>query len=219
MAQLKFFVLVPLLALLSTGCATRYQDLLADRDNEIRQLRGQLAQSRDDKSRLESEVSRLRNGVPREASAQRDDDLDDIASRLGGNTTVRRDGDGNVAITLDNTVSFDSGSAQLKKSANADLRKIADLLTTTYAGYRIFVEGHTDDQPLNRTKGTWRDNRHLSMERADAVVRWLIDNGGVPERSLAVTGFGPFKPAVQGSSDAARAANRRVELVARPMRD
>ena len=90
MAKLKFFVLVPLVALLSTSCATRYQDLLADRDNEIRQLRGQLAQARDDKARLESELSRAQSaGVPREATAQRDDsDLADIASRLGGNTTV-----------------------------------------------------------------------------------------------------------------------------------
>ena len=124
-----------------------------------------------------------------------------------------------MAITLDNTVSFDSGSAQLKSSANGDLRKIADLLNSTYAGYRIFVEGHTDDQPLRRTKGTWRDNRHLSVERADAVARWLISKGGVPERSLAVTGYGPFRPSMQGSSDSARARNRRVEIVARPMTD
>ncbi|MCA8943996.1 MAG: OmpA family protein, partial [Planctomycetes bacterium] len=61
--------------------------------------------------------------------------------------------------------------------------------------------------------GVYRDNRHLSLERADAVARYLIEKCGVSDSKLAVIGFGQFDPRIDGNSDSAKQRNRRVEIV------
>jgi chemotaxis protein MotB len=93
------------------------------------------------------------------------------------------------------------------------LRRVADLLRRDYAGRRIYVEGHTDTDPIVKTRGKFRDNMHLSTERADAVAHWLIENGDLPERQIAVVGYGPYDPRESGASANAKAKNRRVEIV------
>ena len=71
---------------------------------------------------------------------------------------------------------------------------------------RLRVEGHADD----RGQEAW--NLELSQRRADAVRAALIA-GGIAGDRLDAKGFGTARPLVPGTSDAARARNRRVELV------
>ena len=49
-------------------------------------------------------------------------------------------------------------------------------------------------------------------QRALSVVLFLINDLGFPPERLAATGFGEYRPVVPGSSPAARAQNRRIEL-------
>jgi outer membrane protein OmpA-like peptidoglycan-associated protein len=69
----------------------------------------------------------------------------------------------------------------------------------------ISVNGHTDDV------GTDAYNQTLSRRRAEAVRDYLV-KAGLPAGILSVTGHGKSLPLVPGSSEAARAKNRRVEL-------
>ena len=114
-----------------------------------------------------------------------------------------------LSIGIDDSVTFDSGSTALKGSAHSLLKKVADVLARDYPDRRIYVEGHTDTDPITRTKDKFRSNRHLSVERADAVARYLIDSCNVSERRVAVVGYGQFDPKNSGS----KAKNRRVEIV------
>jgi outer membrane protein OmpA-like peptidoglycan-associated protein len=68
------------------------------------------------------------------------------------------------------------------------------------------VEGHSDDT------GTREVNLRLSKERARAVRGYLVDQGVSPQR-LSSEGYGPDRPLVDGTSDKARATNRRVEFI------
>jgi outer membrane protein OmpA-like peptidoglycan-associated protein len=68
------------------------------------------------------------------------------------------------------------------------------------------IEGHTDDV------GQIAYNVDLSRRRAEAVRDALVLRGVAPER-LRARGFGPSRPLVEGDTDAARAANRRVTFV------
>jgi len=43
-------------------------------------------------------------------------------------------------------------------------------------------------------------------------VRYMIDGLGFPPSRLAATGFGEWRPVVEGDAPEARAANRRIEL-------
>ena len=67
------------------------------------------------------------------------------------------------------------------------------------------VNGHTDDV------GTEDYNQKLSERRAEVVHQYLLE-AGVPAGIMTVAGWGKTKPRVEGTSDAARAKNRRVEL-------
>jgi OOP family OmpA-OmpF porin len=71
--------------------------------------------------------------------------------------------------------------------------------------YTISVNGHTDDV------GSDAYNQKLSERRAQAVRDYLV-KAGLSEEILSVQGHGKSLPLVKGSSDAARAKNRRVEL-------
>ena len=68
------------------------------------------------------------------------------------------------------------------------------------------VEGHTD------ATGDATANTRLSRARANAVVDYLIGQGIDLER-LDGVGYGSSKPRMEGTSDEANAANRRVELI------
>lgn len=114
---------------------------------------------------------------------------------------------GEMTVRVPGDVLFDPGAATLKPSAKATLDKIAQALKTDYAGKEIRVEGHTDSDPLKRTRSQWGDNRMLSSARAIAVTRYLESKGIDPKR-IASIGYGEFHP--RGS---AKAKNRRVEIV------
>ena len=75
------------------------------------------------------------------------------------------------------------------------------------------VEGHTDSDPLVKTKPIWGTNENLSNARAKAVAA-LLANAGVGDVSTA--GLGASRPLALGNSKQAKARNRRVEIFISP---
>ncbi len=68
------------------------------------------------------------------------------------------------------------------------------------------IVGHTDDT------GSRETNMNLSLDRANAVKKWLVDRG-ISESRLTTRGAGPDEPLVPNTSDANRQRNRRVEFI------
>ena len=193
---------------LSAGCTTRYQDMLRERDERIRELSGDVARLRGENQELQG---RELQPQPTNAATKRDDGspgvISDIQNEIGGDASVgyRR---GRISIGVEDSVAFDSGSTTLKDSSHRVLRNVASVLKSRFSGHRFYIEGHTDSDPIQKTKDRFRSNRHLSTERADSVAAYLIQQG-VPEASIVVVGFGQFDP-----RDAkAKSKNRRVEIV------
>lgn len=193
---------------LATSCTTRYQDMLKDRDDQIRALNGDLARMRGEGEELQNRL----NAMPRpvEATTPRTEPsslLNDLQRDLGSDADVsyRR---GRISIGVNNRVTFSSGSTMLKNSSHSVLRGVASVLKSQFSGRRFFVEGHTDTDPILKTKDKYSSNRDLSTQRADSVAKYLIRQG-VPESSIVIVGYGQFDP-VDASS---KAANRRVEIV------
>ena len=104
-------------------------------------------------------------------------------------------------------VLFSPGSNDLSESGKSTLGRLTDALR----GRRIRVEGHTDDTPIQRSR--WGTNLRLSVERAMAVADHLTQTAGLEARSIGVAGYGEYRPAVEGTDEAARQKNRRVEIL------
>ncbi len=139
-----------------------------------------------------------------EIRAQRDAEMSRLQDALGQIADTRRTALGLVMNLGDDTINFEFDKADLKPQDRELLSRIVGVLMTA-AGYRIQVFGHTDDV------GTHGYNQTLSERRAAAVFEYLV-SAGLDSDILTVKGFGKTQPLAEGTSEAARARNRRVEL-------
>jgi outer membrane protein OmpA-like peptidoglycan-associated protein len=105
-------------------------------------------------------------------------------------------------------IPFASGLAEFSPGARRVLEKLRqDLLVASGTG--IEVHGHTDNV------GNPQLNMKLSEDRAFAVQRWLEKNFpyNFPEGRIQVFAHGSQNPKKPNSTEAGRAANRRVDVI------
>lgn len=105
------------------------------------------------------------------------------------------------------TVHFDTGKATLTRSSQPIIDEAAKAILGAPAGARIEVAGHTDNQ------GNAEINQKLSEQRAEAVRAALIARG-VPGDRLVARGFGSNQAVGDNTTEAGRAANRRISYTA-----
>ena len=133
---------------------------------------------------------------------------DDLA---GTGATVSERGN-EIVITVGNEILFSSGSATLTNSAKRSLKQIVDAINARYPDNAIRIVGHTDNQPIVRTRNKWSDNWELSGARALAVLREII-NAGISESRIHFAGFAEHQPIADNSNRSGRSKNRRVEII------
>jgi outer membrane protein OmpA-like peptidoglycan-associated protein len=103
-------------------------------------------------------------------------------------------------------VNFRSGSSILSTDSKTKLDEIATKALNA-KGYVLEVSGFAD------TNGSIQRNRILSQQRADAVIRYLVENHSIPLRRIVTPyGFGETNPVADNTSRDGRAQNRRVEI-------
>jgi len=118
--------------------------------------------------------------------------------------------EGTITVTVPDAILFDSGKAELKKASIAELDHIQSVVREKYAGRQIDVIGHTDTDPIKKSK--WKDNWELSAQRALTVARYLIQRG-VSENKIRAVGCGESRPIASNATAAGKTKNRRVEIV------
>jgi len=112
--------------------------------------------------------------------------------------------DRGLVLTLGDTL-FATGKSEIKSGATANLDRLTTFLNE-YPKRTATIEGYTDSM------GSDEMNQSLSERRADAVKRYLIDQG-VGSARLTSTGRGESSPVADNESAAGRQQNRRVEVV------
>lgn len=120
-----------------------------------------------------------------------------------------------VVLSIESEVLFKSGSATLSASAKASLNKAVAVIKDRFPGHDVRVVGHTDDQKITRSKGSWADNWDLSAGRAREVLLYL-EGRGITAKQLGLAGYADQRPVAANSSNENKQKNRRVEIVVIP---
>lgn len=102
-------------------------------------------------------------------------------------------------------VHFGFDKDTLTPEAQQELDRVASSVAERKR-YFVTVEGFTDQI------GPEDYNYQLSRRRADRVVRYLAAEHGIPVQRIYVIGLGENKPIEEGTTQEARAQNRRVEI-------
>lgn len=153
----------------------------------------------------------MANEEAREARAEldriereRQAEIDRLEAALGGVVDTRRTPVGLIMSLGSDAIEFAFDDATLRPAERELLSRIAGVLLTAQ-GFSIFVYGHTDDV------GTDAYNQALSERRANAVRDYLIE-AGLDAAIIEARGYGKSSPRVEGTTEVARAQNRRVEI-------
>ena len=149
-----------------------------------------------------------------ELTKYRSDFFGKLRQILGNRPDVRVVGD---RFVLQSELFFDTGKADLKPEATAELDKMAGALIELEKqipadiAWVLRVDGHTDVRPISGSGGQFKSNWDLSAARAISVVQYLIGKGVSPQR-LVAAGFGEFQPIDTGTTEDAYRRNRRIEF-------
>ncbi|HHT9114176.1 MAG: flagellar motor protein MotB [Planctomycetes bacterium] len=198
----KFFLLIAFVGM--SGCAElselrnlnrRQAITIRDQSDELAKLKKQLSSVSDKLKSSEEEMNKLRK----------------LAKSIGEGVSVRDTIEGPV-ILFPEKILFDSGMAVIKPGGEKALKKMAEFLKENASTF-IRVDGHTDSDPILRTKHLWDSNHHLSAARALSVFHFLTKSENIAEGKIHVAGFGPNRPIAANSTSAGKKENRRVEFL------
>ena len=103
---------------------------------------------------------------------------------------------------------FRSGSDAVNPAYEGTLQRIAEAINKVPG--RVTIVGHTDDQSLKSV--TFRDNYHLSRERAARVAE-VLQRTLTSRSRIDLKGAGPDQPLFPEPTPENRARNRRVEII------
>jgi chemotaxis protein MotB len=198
-------------ALVGTGCGNNrdlsYKNVEAEElQRQVKELEALLAQ------RSEGQANTAITETVNQGGSKSD------ATKAGvgdGVAYSERDHQIEVVLTIENSVLFKPGKSELSSQAKATLARVAATIKSQYPDHYVRVEGHTDNQPITRTKNEWKDNWDLSGGRGQAVLHYLIERG-IPASELGFAGYADQRPVSSNSSDAGKSKNRRVEIVVIP---
>ncbi|OJU16836.1 MAG: hypothetical protein BGN88_08155 [Clostridiales bacterium 43-6] len=75
---------------------------------------------------------------------------------------------------------------------------------------KIQIEGHTAkvSEESNDNFTAWQ----LSADRAIAVLRYMVQQSGLPQSKMSIAGYARYSPIASNDTEAGRAQNRRVEI-------
>lgn len=110
-----------------------------------------------------------------------------------------------AAVSIQERMLFDSGSAALRPGSDKVLDRVAEIIKSKGKN-SVLVEGHTDNV------GSKEANQPLSEQRAVSVKQALVSRG-VEAKRLTTKGYGFSEPIEPNTTPAGRQANRRAEIV------
>jgi chemotaxis protein MotB len=180
-------------AMLTVGCAkrstvNRLNDKLAQKDQEIQRLQGELTTQQRMNEDLQTQ-------------------LNDLTAQ---NRVLIEMNDGLTHITLEGAATFASAKALLTPASKEVLDRVWNVVGS-YPDRWVLIEGHADSRRISRNL-TWKypSNWELSSARAHSVLHYVLQKHNADPSRIKVVGYGDQHPVADNSSGKGRSANRRV---------
>jgi GDPmannose 4,6-dehydratase len=167
----------------------------------------------EERKRLEEEKQRL-VGENQNLDRYRSEFVGRLRDVLGGRAGVRVEVD---RFDLSSEVLFPPAEVSLSPEGRAQIADVAAILRDVAQdipesiNWIINVDGHTDNLP-SAGQPRYSDSWELSQAQSLSVVRYLIEDFGVPPKRMSANAFGEYQPVSRGNTPEARALNRRIEL-------
>jgi chemotaxis protein MotB len=218
MHRLLRFALASSLGLAAAGCSTReLEEQLVERDQEIAALQQENQDLRGRIANKEGSIQDLRSKLaekPKEVIVEKPVPVvpskpATALSEAGFKVDERAEG---TAVVLESGILFESGQAVLTGSGKAAIAKLVKVLKSEYAGRKLRVEGHTDNQPIRITSKSFKSNWDLSYARAKAVFDELAA-AGVATAAMSISCYADNRPRASNRAESGRKENRRVEVL------
>ena len=151
-----------------------------------------------DANRQDIAANKVQIAGNRESINANEQEIQDVSKRFNDLTEFDTKGEA--------TVFFASGSKTITAKDQAALKDMARN-AVNLTGYLIEVKGYAD------SSGNATLNQKLSMDRAQVVVAFLIQDCNVPVRRIVAPGaMGEAAPAASNETAEGRSQNRRVEV-------
>ena len=195
------------------------RDNLLKRENEVNEKQKELDRLLADfreKERRVNELQAILDKKEAELRSLRDKVMEALLGFKDKGLTVYTK-NGKVYVSMDEKLLFASGSWEVGNEGKNALREVAKVLAQN-SDINVMVEGHTDNIPF-RGRGDAKDNLDLSVMRATAIARVLLENKGVAQSRVIAAGRGDSSPVVKNDTPENRAKNRRSEIILTPKLD
>ncbi len=171
---------------------------------------GQPVESTENPEDMLSEAEKMLEEAKQAASEEMAEMVGEAISEAGMDDMIELDYTSQyVQLTLNGSLLFASGSADLRPEAEAVLQQVGIILER-YAESTIEIEGHTDNQPINTAR--FPSNNELSDARALSVFYYLIGHTNLDPAFIKHSGRGEYCPIAANDTIEGRALNRRVEI-------
>ena len=172
---------------------------LADMEEEIRALDRRLGGATAEKEAL---IQRL------EAQARIKEQFEKV-EKMFNSKEVRVFRENNNVILRLITLTFESGKSKLL-AESFDLLVKVEKAIDVYPESELIIEGHTD------SLGDDDFNQKLSQDRAESVLKYMVNAMRIPSYRLIATGYGETNPIANNETESGRSKNRRIDIVIIP---
>ena len=172
---------------------------LADMEEEIRALDRRLGGATAEKEEL---IQRL------EAQARIKEQFEKVEKMFNSKEARVFRENNNVILRLI-TLTFESGKSKLL-AESFDLLVKVEKAIDVYPESELIIEGHTD------SLGDDDFNQKLSQDRAESVLKYMINAMHIPSYRLIATGYGETNPIANNETESGRSKNRRIDIVIIP---
>lgn len=225
-------VVLGVLGSVFAGCASKggeWRDRYLEVERDNQDLKGQLSDERSSRATavaqleeaqarigdLETERDALKGQLasqPVAPTAPTDAGMEDTLRDLAaGGLTAHATADGNISIVLPSDINFGAGSRDLTSAGRKTLDEVARQLSGRFSGQTVRIEGHTDGDPIRKSK--FDDNWQLGAERSRSVLKYLSEKHQIGDERMVLASRGATQPVADNGTDAGKARNRRVEIV------